>query len=55
LDIKGHGVAVGDTANFFAVGAECIAEAVGGYPPRKLVVHEGKIVAREGRALGGQQ
>ena len=45
---RGYGVAVDNPANFFTVDASCIPEAVGGHPPRQLVVHEGKIVAREG-------
>ncbi|SDR64359.1 Cytosine/adenosine deaminase [Rhizobiales bacterium GAS113] len=48
LSIEGYGIAVDNPANFFTVDASCIPEAVGGHPPRKLVVHEGKIVAREG-------
>lgn len=55
LGMQGYGLASGHAANFFTIGAECIAEAVGGHPPRKLVVHEGKIVARDSRVLGGQQ
>jgi cytosine/adenosine deaminase-related metal-dependent hydrolase len=48
LSIDGYGVAVGRSANFFTLEASCIPEAVGGHPPRKLVVHEGRIVARDG-------
>jgi cytosine/creatinine deaminase len=52
LGVESYGLAPGCTANFFTVAAECIAEAVGGHPPRKLVAHKGRIVARDGRALG---
>ncbi len=48
LSIESYGIAVGRTANFFTLEASCIPEAVGGHPPRKLVVHEGQIVARDG-------
>jgi cytosine/adenosine deaminase-related metal-dependent hydrolase len=48
LSIEGYGVAIGQRANFFTVAASCIAEAVAGHPPRELVVHEGRIVARAG-------
>jgi cytosine/adenosine deaminase-related metal-dependent hydrolase len=46
LAIQDYGVAVDNPANFFTVAASCIPEAVGGHPPRQIVVHEGKTVAR---------
>ena len=48
LSIENYGVAVDNPANFFTIAASCIPEAVGGHPPRQIVVHEGKTVAREG-------
>jgi len=50
LSIEGYGLAVGNRANFFTIDASCVAEAVGGHPARSLVVHGGRIVAREGVA-----
>ena len=46
LAIEDYGVAVDNPANFFTIAASCIPEAVGGHPPRQIVVHEGKTVAR---------
>ena len=51
LSIERYGIAVGNPANFFTVEASGIAEAVGGHPPRRLVVHEGRMVARDGASL----
>jgi cytosine/creatinine deaminase len=48
LSIERYGIAIDNPANFFTIEASCVAEAVGGHPPRKLVVHEGRIVARDG-------
>jgi cytosine/adenosine deaminase-related metal-dependent hydrolase len=50
LSVEGYGVAVGNLANFFTIGASCVPEAVGGHPSRSLVVHRGRIVAQEGVA-----
>ncbi len=50
LGIEDYGLAAGCAANFFTVEAECIAEAVGAHPPRKMVVHQGEVVARAGSA-----
>jgi cytosine/creatinine deaminase len=46
-----HGLAVGNRANLFTTGASCTAEAVAAHPPRKLVLFEGRIVARDGAPL----
>jgi cytosine/adenosine deaminase-related metal-dependent hydrolase len=51
LTIENYGIAVDSPANFFTVAASCIPEAVGGHPPRRLVVHRGKIVACEGMTV----
>ncbi len=48
LSVGNYGIAVDNPANFFTIAASCIPEAVGGHPPRQFVVHQGKIVAREG-------
>jgi hypothetical protein len=34
-------------ANLFTIAASCVPEAVAAHPPRKLVLFEGKVVARE--------
>ena len=44
-------VTAGAAANLFTVAASCIAEAVTAHPPRKLVLYDGKIVARDGSFL----
>jgi cytosine deaminase len=56
LSVQNYGIAVDNPANFFTIAASCIPEAVGGHPARQLVVHQGKIVAREGRiaSLNGE-
>jgi cytosine/creatinine deaminase len=46
-----HGLAVGNRANLFTTAASCTAEAVAAHPPRKLVLFEGRIVARDGTLL----
>ena len=48
LGIGDYGVTVGAAANLFSIHASCVAEAVAAHPPRKLVLFEGKIVARDG-------
>jgi cytosine deaminase len=48
LGIGDYGVAVGAAANLFSIAASCVAEAVAARPPRRLVLFEGKIVARDG-------
>lgn len=51
LGIADYGIASGHRANLFAITAECIAEAVAAHPPRKLVMFDGRIVARDGACL----
>jgi cytosine/adenosine deaminase-related metal-dependent hydrolase len=51
LGIADYGVAVGATANLFTIAASCVPEAVAAHPPRKLVLFEGKVVARDGSFL----
>src|SRR5947207_9581595 len=51
LGIADYGVAAGAAANLFTLAASCVAEAVAAHPPRRLVVFDGKIVARDGSFL----
>ena len=46
LEIPDYGVRVGGAANLFSIAASCVAEAVAAHAPRKLVLFDGKIVAR---------
>ena len=48
LGIRDYGITVGAAANLFSIAASCVAEGVAAHPPRKLVLFEGKIVARDG-------
>jgi cytosine deaminase len=48
LGLEGYGLAVGAAADFVAVEAGSVAEAVAARPRRKLVIKAGKIVARDG-------
>ena len=51
LGIGNYGIAVGGAANLFTIAASCVAEAVAAHPSRKLVLFDGKIVARDGAFL----
>jgi cytosine deaminase len=51
LGIGDYGIAVGGAANLFTITASCVAEAVATHPSRKLVLFDGKIVARDGAFL----
>jgi cytosine/adenosine deaminase-related metal-dependent hydrolase len=51
LGVTDYGVAVGGTATLFTIAASGVAEAVAAHPPRKLVLFDGRIVAREGAVL----
>lgn len=48
LGVADYGIAVGGPADFVAVEAGSVAEAVATRPRRKLVIKGGKIVARDG-------
>ncbi len=48
LGVAEHGVAAGLPANFYTLPAENIAEAIGQHPPRHLVFHAGRLVAKDG-------
>ena len=47
LGIADYGVAVGAAANLFTIAASCVTEAVAAHPPRRLVLFDGKVVARD--------
>jgi len=51
LGIADYGIAVGGAANLFTVAASGVPEAVAAHPPRKLVLFEGRLVARDGVVL----
>ncbi|MDJ1157334.1 amidohydrolase family protein [Chelatococcus sp. SYSU_G07232] len=51
MALADYGLEPGCRADFVLVDAETVAEAVAGRPPRKLVVKNGRIVARDGRAI----
>ena len=51
LGIGDYGIAVGGAATLFTIPASGIPEAVAAHPPRKLVLFEGRIVARDGAVL----
>jgi cytosine/adenosine deaminase-related metal-dependent hydrolase len=51
LGVNDHAIAVGHPATFFTLGASNIPEAVGAHPPRRLVFHRGRLVARNGSFL----
>src|SRR5215469_7021212 len=51
LGIGDYGVTVGAAADLFTIGASCVPEAVAAHPPRKLVLFDGKVVARDGSLL----
>ncbi|MDP3417573.1 amidohydrolase [Falsiroseomonas sp.] len=48
LGIAQHGIAEGHAANLFSIPVENVPEAIGGHPPRGLVFHAGRLVARDG-------
>jgi len=48
LGLKDYGLRVGGPADFVAVEAGLIAEAVAARPRRKLVVKAGRVVAKDG-------
>jgi cytosine deaminase len=48
LRVKGYGIAVGGPADFVAVAAGSVAEAVATRPRRKFVIKAGRVVAKDG-------
>lgn len=55
LGVADYGIKVGARANLCTVAAGSVPEAVAGYPPRKLVLHNGQVVARDGATLDRAQ
>lgn len=55
LGIADYGVKVGTPATLFTLEASCVAEAVAAHPARKLVLFDGRIVARDGACLPAPQ
>ena len=51
LGIADYGVEVGGAATLFTIAASGVPEAVAAHPPRKLVLFDGRIVARDGAEL----
>jgi cytosine deaminase len=51
LGIADYGVEVGSAATLFTIAASGVPEAVAAHPPRKLVLFDGRIVARDGAVL----
>lgn len=51
LKLGAWGLEVGAPAHLSVVGAGCVAEAVCARPPRKLVLHAGRVVARDGEVV----
>jgi len=52
LGAADHGLRVGARADLFTLRASGIPEAVGAHPPRRLVLHAGRVVARDGAYVG---
>lgn len=44
-------IAVGAPANFYTIAATCVPEAIGSHPPRSLVFHQGRLIARQGQLV----
>ena len=51
LGIGDYGITAGSAATLFTIAVSCVAEAVAAHPARKLVLFDGKIVARDGAFL----
>jgi cytosine/adenosine deaminase-related metal-dependent hydrolase len=51
LGIGDYGITAGSPATLFTIAVGCVAEAVAAHPARKLVLFDGKIVARDGAFL----
>jgi len=49
----GHGIAVGQPADLIVVAAPSVQEAYRTQAPRVVVVHDGRVVARNGRIVDG--
>lgn len=51
LRLNGYGIEVGANADFVAIAAEHVAEAVVGFPGNRKVFKQGRLVAESGRIL----
>ncbi len=51
LGIGDYGITAGSPATLFTIAVSGVAEAVAAHPARKLVLFDGKIVARDGAFL----
>ncbi|HTZ35122.1 MAG TPA: hypothetical protein VMB84_03790, partial [Stellaceae bacterium] len=51
LGVADYGIAIGAPATLFTIAASGVAEAVAVHAPRKLVLFDGRLVARDGAAL----
>ncbi|MBL8701758.1 MAG: amidohydrolase family protein [Alphaproteobacteria bacterium] len=52
LGLERYGLAVGNAADLVTLRAEGVPEAVGAHAPRRLVLHAGRVVARDGAYCG---
>lgn len=52
LGLEGYGVAVGTKADFVALKAEHVPEAVVAVPKQRIVYRAGRAVARDGAMIG---
>lgn len=50
MNLSFSGIAEGAPASFFAMNAQSLPEALATHAPRALVVHNGRVVARNGKA-----
>jgi cytosine/adenosine deaminase-related metal-dependent hydrolase len=46
-----HGLAVGAVADLVVVAADTVTAAVMDHPPRTVVVHQGRVIARDGAVV----
>jgi cytosine deaminase len=51
LGVGDYGITVGAAANLLTIAASCVPEAVAAHGPRKFVLFDGKVVARDGSFL----
>ncbi len=51
VDDDEHGLAVGAVADLVVVAADTVTAAVMDHPPRTVVLHDGRIVARDGQLV----
>jgi cytosine/adenosine deaminase-related metal-dependent hydrolase len=51
MGLEGYGLTEGSAADLVLVDAEAVAHAVVAHPPRRLVLKDGAVVARDGQTL----